>query len=410
MKQGESPSLIEQLKSKISLLLNQLIGSVSKQQLKGILGSLAVFFGLAVSNSANAQIFAAPVDNPFGIIANPLQVAIPELVDLDGDGDLDLISGSYYGALDYFENTGTAEVPAFAALVQNPFGLVSTYYFSFATACDLDNDGDYDLLVGEYYGNMQYFENTGTATAPAFAAPVLNPFGLTPTYQLAIPVLTDLDGDGDFDLLVGEYYGNMQYFENTGTPAFANFSTGPVLNPFGLLQTAGLALPESADLDGDGDFDILVAEYYGNVQYFENTGTNLAPAFAAPVMNPFGIATAQDIIIPTIGDLDNDGDLDIITGAYYGLTQYFENTSINVSLVELEDEANIFPNPFTDNVTIETNLIIERIEIYSVSGQLVLTFEQPTKTLNLSSLDEGIYMLHAISDDGLKTCNKLRKL
>jgi hypothetical protein len=69
--------------------------------------------------------------------------------------------------------------------------------------------------VGEYYGNTRYFENTGTATSPVFAAPVANPFGLVQTNYYNFPAIADLDDDGDEDILIGEYYGSLQYFKNT---------------------------------------------------------------------------------------------------------------------------------------------------------------------------------------------------
>src|SRR3989338_119015 len=232
----KSQAVIERLKLRISLLLKELTGYFSKRQLKGILGSLAVIFGLTLNT--NAQTFSAAVQNPFGItIANPTNVAPITSVDMDDDGDFDFFQACYYGSIDYFENTGTPSAPVFAAPVTNPFGLTSALTLAAPAAADMDNDGDMDLLVGAYSyygGEIRYYQNTGTASAPAFAAPVINPFGLTSTYLLSIISVADIDGDGDTDILTGEYYGNLIYFQNTGSassPAFA----AQVANPFGLI-------------------------------------------------------------------------------------------------------------------------------------------------------------------------------
>src|SRR3989338_3254117 len=180
--------LIERLKLRISLLLKELTGYFSKRQLKGILGSLAVIFGLTMN--ANAQSFNTAVQNPFGISnTSPVPVGVFDDVDIDGDGDMDLIqegyvSSPYGGALLYFENTGNSTTPVFGTSVVNPFGLSASLEYGAPEAADMDNDGDMDLLVGGYdgsgsgFGQIQYFQNTGTANTPAFAAPLLNPFGL----------------------------------------------------------------------------------------------------------------------------------------------------------------------------------------------------------------------------------------
>lgn|SRR5574343_33406 len=400
---------IKRIKFKIKSLIHQLVGVFSKHQLRNVLGSAAVVIGLtSISNTVHAQNFAAPIQNAFNLTPTNTSYGGLALVDLDNDGDLDILQGQYYGVIDYFQNTGTATNPSYALPQTNPFGLDSSMYISLPAAADLDNDGDFDLLVGEAYGNLSYFENTGTATAPTFTAPITNPFGLVAVYGIAAPTFADLDNDGDMDLLVGEYYGNMQYYENTGTPSTPSFAA-PVTNPFGITAAYIIAFPTFADLDLDGDLDLMVGEYYGNNQYFENTGTSSSPVFSPSVVNPFGLVAANMLAIPAFGDLDNDGDLDLMVNEYYENLQYFENTQFNASVSELEQQASIFPNPFSTEVTIESELNIERVDIYSIAGQLVKSIEQPSASLDLRELDPGMYLFKAYSEGEVVATKKLKK-
>ena len=71
-------------------------------------------------------------------------------------------------------------MPAFAAEQKNPFGItIPTLEFTAPEFSDVDGDGDLDMMTGEYDGNFIYYKNTGTKSSPAFAAPATNPFGLT---------------------------------------------------------------------------------------------------------------------------------------------------------------------------------------------------------------------------------------
>lgn len=367
---------------------------------------------IGLNGAVQAQNFAAPVQNPFFMMP-VVDLAIPKLVDMDGDGDLDLFVaeyGEYEATLIYYNNEGTATNPIFGKPRKNPFNFTtSAYRYIFPSFADVDNDGDIDMLgMGiTGYGQLDflYHENVGTATAPNFATEQINPFGLLPNAPITVSTdLADMDNDGDFDMLTGGinpvgYLGTISYFENTGTntqPAFAGIQE----NPFGLGNTYAYAFPATADLDGDGDLDILSGEYYGGLQYFENTGTNALATFAPVQANPFGLVSVNYLSFPTFGDIDGDGDLDLFVGEADGNVQFFENLEIEVAIQDPEKESvmQIFPNPASEQITIQqTNQLLGESHI-SIVNELGVTVRQmkltkQEQTINIKDLPVGFYMV-----------------
>lgn len=414
MRARQPKALVDRIRQKISVLLKELRGVLSARQLAHKLGALAIVFGFA--SAATAQQFAAPLENQFGFTPDLTSyLGGTGVADLDNDGDFDLLLGGYYGTINYYENTGTAAAPTFGSAVANPFGLTSAYYYAFITTADLDDDGDIDILVGEYYGNILYYENTGTATSPAFAAPVSNPFGINTGSLLDMPTLVDIDDDGDYDILSCSiiYGGNpvMTFMENTGTassPAFA----APQSNPFGITGNASyFQNPTTADLDGDGDFDLLTAENYGTFAYYENTGTASSPAFAAPQVNPFGLVdSVSNFMFPELVDIDNDGDFDVLGAGYYGSLWFFENTQFNVGIDEIANNVTIGPNPFATEVNFTTDASLELVEVLDMTGKLVYSEVSPNGSINLEHLKKGVYMIQVVDADGKVSRKKLEKL
>jgi hypothetical protein len=288
--------------------------------------------------------------------ANPLDgrdvgsIAAPALSDLDRDGDLDLVSGSASPVLLVFENTGSAASPAFLARTgnTNPFGVFSPGSLPTPALGDLDADGDPDVLAGTQTGTFGYLESflTRSPQPPLAATGSANPLGAFDVGALSAPALADLDGDGDLDAVSGEDFGAFRYFENTGTnetPAFAA-RTGAA-NPLDGRDVGDEAQATLADLDGDGDVDLLAGRGAGDFDYFANTGDAVTPLFAASVANPFGLAgVGSPSSAPVLADLDRDGDLDLVVGSYYGGLAYFANTgsAVDPEFVERTGAANPF--------------------------------------------------------------------
>lgn len=352
-----------------------------------------------------APAFGPPQMNPFGL--EPVgDRAAPTLADFDGDGDLDAFVAARYGVVAFFENTGSETSPEFSGEFNEPFLPVSTtdVWYAGPALADIDADGDLDLLVGDGQGRVLYFENTGTPTAPAFAPDSPNPFGLTSVDSDARLGLGDIDGDGDLDLFVGEDTGQTIWFENVGTPSAPAFGA-PVANPFGLTTVDNDAAPELVDIDEDGDLDLFSGQHDGTLVYFENTGTVSAPAFAAARANPFGIGEIVDRhTMPRFVDIDGDGDLDFFSGAYDGEMVFSRNGPPSAPLsgvdafleYKVKESARTAPNGalFTSdcNLTLDDPLFdfgdgLSTAENYRAS--LARTIGLAAATAGVSSFDEG---------------------
>jgi hypothetical protein len=252
--------------------------------------------------------------------------ANPALVDLDGDGDLDLVVGNRLepdragtAGLYVFRNVGTTKAPAFRA--EGRLAVEAGYQFAPAFG-DLDGDGDPDLVLGTFRDALVYYRNDGAKGAPRFVLADTALVRLTRGSH-ASPVLADVDGDGDLDLLAGEASGTVNYWRNDGTrtspksasPTSASPQFTLVSDELDGIHAGRRSVPRLVDLDGDGDLDLVVGNEAGRPLVFRNTGTRRAPAFVpdstAAVDWPLTSA-------PTFADLDGDGRVDALVGTASG--------------------------------------------------------------------------------------------
>jgi len=363
------------LLKRVRRLYNRLAGPVSPVVIKGALAAAGV---LALAGCWGRE--ETPPQTPDFVRVDATTIGLggndntgrPEgylvLADTDGDGDLDLYySENYAGtAITRQQNNGTG---AFGAKERNPDGLLGlqtsgTLRFEAKPLAfvDIDGDTDLDLLATGMYSNSSpyvprtdgttmLFVNTGTAAAPAFAAPVLFAPGNTiPDYPEAAEFV-DIDGDGDLDLVTSHitddaYFGSTVYLTPNTSQSPSSFTPGPTVDfpytDYFLLNkgVAGLAI---TDLDKDSDADITISYYTEvsgpfdhssmHVQHIDNQSSDEEGiVFAASAEDPYGLSfpfvdnggerrwnisnETDQLTSLAAGDIDNDGDIDLIIGVY----------------------------------------------------------------------------------------------
>lgn len=295
-------------------------------------------------------------------------------VDYDGDGKLDLSVGiedwSHYGWDDgydtqgnwthgplhgwiyLFKNTGTTEQPKYEQpfLIEAGGELLDVYGCPSQNFVDFDNDGDLDILCGEFLDGFTYFENVGTRSEPLYAAgkSIRNNQDqrLVMDLQMIAPVAFDWDRDGDVDLIVGDEDGRVAFVENVGLHDNMPKFLAPVYfqQKADTLKCGALATPFPVDWDGDGDQDILCGNTAGYFEFFENlSGPNVsAPKWARPVRlkvdgKDFRIQAGPNGSIQgpaeakwgyttfTVADWDLDGLPDIIYNSILGRVSWLKN-------------------------------------------------------------------------------------
>lgn len=333
----------------------------------------------------------------------------PNLYDFDKDGDLDLMCGSYSNDIIYFKNIGTATEPSFAEAVapkhRDGSNIQADGFVRAVTCFDWNGDGYLDILVGEEFGRIRYYQNTGlfgengepiVEDARYFQAPAEN---LHSGYGcMTTPFSLDWDNDGDEDLFAGGQEGYLTYIKNLSVeegrpltdpswdaPVALTEPDGTVINiragangsPQGPIEEVlGYLVPTMGDWDGDGDADMIFNTTQGKIMLLENLNNNgannTALNFAAPVQvrvedpspkklegywwqpEPYKLQTAWRVT-PLMYDLDEDGDMDIVMMDGEGYLCFYERYTDSEGVLRLYPGERIFLNSSGGSLRINPN-------------------------------------------------------
>ncbi|WP_027421330.1 T9SS type A sorting domain-containing protein [Crocinitomix catalasitica] len=359
--------------------------------------------------------------------------ALPIFFDHNGDGLLDLlvssqgeynpISGGQISRISYYENTGTETEPEFTFITEDyqdlsTMGIGATLFF-YPAFGDLDNDGDEDMILGEYTGYCYYLENTGGAGNPAIFNTfiTLNDATGSPVFSgtYAYPNLTDLDRDGDLDLVIGRRTGKLQYLENTGSISdYAFTNTNPNLgdvNVSGEGFIEGHAIPQFIEIGGE--YHLIVGSKLGFLYYYDNIEDNLTGEFNLVDMH-IDYINIGTYAAPAIANLNGDDRFEMVLGNRRGGVGFFESAPISVVGIAAHDnlvDVKIYPNPTKQAVTMDlgsltyAQLKSTSIELIDLSGRSLLRVKPNSNlvSVDLNNVAKGTYLVKITDQNSIFT-------
>jgi len=227
----------------------------------------------------------------------------PHAADINNDGNIDILLNTENDEILWFENLGNAYA----------FGQVNVIAYSLGELTsldtgDIDNDGDIDIFCANHTNNsVSWYENLGNGVFGVEQIITTNALGANSVHA------ADLDGDGDIDVIsASNIDGKFAWYENLGGGVFSNQI---------VLWTSSLSSSKyvtTADFNLDGYLDIAgwVSGSSGGVTIMMNNGNSTFSGGSISSTSPISPITLGT------GDIDNDGDLDLLVGRVTKITSY----------------------------------------------------------------------------------------
>jgi hypothetical protein len=246
---------------------------------------------------------------------------LPDLVD-----DYTILLNSGKGS-PYFFDTPVRLLPQ-GVHIAHPSGIGDDWFWPYL--CDFDRDGRFDVLFGDWFGHVWFHRNTSQSQDQQFDVQgyrlktvdgkeiKVGPVNSDPSkdftsLQGARTVFTvaDFDDDGLNDLVVGDTYGIIRYYRNSGTAAEPVFDL-----PIQVADQKIRGLVDATDWNGDGRMDIIAGAASGMVRVYLNRGPKGAAARFDEGIDP-GLPPIKQPRVSMV-DLNRDGDEDLFLPSTQG--------------------------------------------------------------------------------------------
>ena len=300
----------------------------------------------------------------------------PTLADVDGDGVLDIVQADGGGTVHVLRGWGSyvdgwpVQVEAMEELdadhPDNHLGSAHFAAFEGGRAAligtpavgDLDGDGDVEIVIGSLRGQLWAWHDDGTVVdgfpVEQDAVTETSPEALLDEGFFSSPALADLDNDGDDDIVIGGMDQKVYAWDESGSP-MNGFPVRIAYPGYEHMSTRIISSPALGDLDGDGDIEIVIGTnetlngYNGAVYVLDSAG-NVVSGWPQAV---FGAYTQVLPYVgegvpmsPALADLDGNGDLEIAAWTQAGEYHVFDHTG----------DSHLIPDKALDRYGSEANL------------------------------------------------------
>ena len=352
----------------------------------------------------------------------------PALVDVNGDGLMDIVLGSrgefielteFKPRVSLFLNTGTLGSPEFTLSTEEWIDLNAQNIGQYPDPDfgDLDGDGDVDLVLGDNSGKLHYYQNNGgagNAMSLVYVGTLQADGAELDVGQKSSPELYDLNTDGLLDLIVGERNGNLNYYENVGNSNQPIFHY--VTDTLGGLTTLETGLFVGSSVPNfyvvNGTTYLAAGSESGKIHLYEGIDGNINGDYSLITQNAFNVNTGL-MNNPFVVNVNNDEYLDLIVGGIGGgLYLYMGNGFLStVDNLKRQTEFRLYPNPGQNQIQvkgIQNELVL--VEIFTIEGQLLDHFTYtPGKSIDISKYSKGIFLIRVTNGSESQTLKLIKQ-